>query len=118
MEFVAKVFDCAACVLQDDGGLVIGKLPARLGVDARKVEVGPHLLEQLVKVPFVVRRDGHGVGQLGDDVELLDRDLVNLVEHVDGRDVHAVALDHVDEVVGRSVALERDICAVDPILAC
>ena len=41
--------------------------------------------------------------QAGHHLQLLERDLVDLVDRVDGRDVDARALDDVDEVVDVAV---------------
>ena len=38
---------------------------------SHKPEVAPHLLQQVVKVPLVVSRDGHTVGDFVDDVQFL-----------------------------------------------
>jgi hypothetical protein len=54
----------------------------------------------------------HAVQQL----QLLQRDLVNLVAHVDGWDVHPVALDDVDQVLVRVVSLHADVRVVDAVL--
>ena len=53
---------------------------------------------------------------LVDDVELLDGQLVDLVQHVDAGDVPAIALDHVDELVDRGVASAEDVAAHDLVL--
>ena len=52
------------------------------------MQVVPDLLQQVVKVPAAVGRDGHAVRHLVDDVQLLHRDLVDLVEHVNAGDVN------------------------------
>eukprot|EP00053_Salpingoeca_punica_P020781 m.212348 g.212348 ORF g.212348 m.212348 type:complete len:417 (+) comp20083_c0_seq1:2736-3986(+) len=116
VQAVAKVLDAALAVAQHDGLFVIGQLTARLGVYSDKVEVAPHLLQEVVKVPLVVGRDGHAVRDLVDDVELLDGDLVDLVQDVDAGDVHAVALDDINKLVLGRVALERNVRIVDAVL--
>lgn len=83
---------------------------------SHELQVGPHLLEQVVKVPLVMGRHGNGVRDLVDDVELLDRDLIDLVETVDAGYVDAVALDDVDEVVYGGVASHQDVGVVDFVL--
>ena len=50
--------------------LVVRELALRLGVDSLEREVVPHLREQVVKVPFVVRRDRDCVRDFVDDIEL------------------------------------------------
>ena len=49
-------------------------------------------------------RDGNSVGDLADDVELLNADLINLVEDVDAGDVGPVPFNHVDQLVRGGVA--------------
>ncbi len=116
-------------------------------------EVVPHLLEEVVEVPFVVGGDGHAMRHLLDDVQLLAREhqgdastnekrasyraggrgggvseqsmqgcylngnLINLVEDIDGRDVHAVALDNVNQIVFGGVIAQADVGIVDAILS-
>ena len=49
-------------------------------------------------------RDRNSVGNLADDVELLNADLVDLVEDVDAGDVGPVPLNHIDQLVRSGVA--------------
>ncbi len=79
-------------------------------------EIVPHLFQQAVVVPLVVRGDGHAVGNLADDVQFLYADLIDLVQEVDAGDVRAVALYHVDEVVRRCIVFKGDVCAADAVL--
>jgi hypothetical protein len=85
-------------------------------VHSDEIEVLPDLSEQLVKVPLEMRRDWHPVRQLIKNVELLERDLIDLVQHVDARNVHAIALDDVDQLVDARVAPQADIGVVDLVL--
>lgn len=117
VQFVAEVFDAGAAAVEHNGRAVVGKLALRLRVDPHQVEIDPHHLQQIVEVPVVVGGDGHAVRNLVDHVQLLDADLIDLVEQVDARDVNPVALDDVDEVVGRRVVLEHDVRVVDLVLA-
>merc|ERR1711933_453923 len=55
------------------------------------------------------------MGDLRNDVELLDRDLVDLVHHVQAWAVLAGALDCVDDVIDRRVATDPYLCVGDPI---
>lgn len=59
---------------------------------AHKLQVVPHLLQQVIEVPAVVGWDGHAVGHFVDDVKLLDRDLVYFIEHINARDVDPVEI--------------------------
>ena len=46
----------------------------------------------------------------------LNRNLVDLVQQVDARDVGSVAFDDVDQVVGGGVVTKRDVGVVDLVL--
>lgn len=59
-------------------------------VHSDEVEVFPHFLQEVVKVPLVVGGDWHGVGYPVDDVQLLHGNLVYLVQDVDAGDVHPI----------------------------
>ena len=83
-----------------------------MSLHSDELQVGPHFLEQVIKVPLVVSRHGNGVRDLVDDVELLDRDLIDLVETVDARYVDSVAFDDVDQVVDSGVASVQDVGVV------
>lgn len=54
---------------------------------------------------------------LVNDVQLLDRNLIDLVETVDARNVDSIALDDVYQVVDGGVASHYDIGVVDSIFA-
>ena len=61
--------------------------------------------------------DGDSVRNLGDEIQLLDRDLINLVEDVQARHVNTVTLDHINQLINGGVTLERDIGVMDLVLA-
>lgn len=46
---------------------------ALLDLHSHKLEVSPHFFQQVVKVPLVVRADGHAVGNPVNNVELRRR---------------------------------------------
>ena len=64
-----------------------------------------------------MRGQGTAVGHAGEDIELLDGDLVNLVENVDAGDIDAVGLDHVDELVRVGVLAQDNVGVVDAVLS-
>lgn len=109
-----KVLHGALGRAQHDRRRVVGHLALGLGVDADEVELFPHSLHQLVNVPPVLRADGHRVGDAVEQVEFLDADAVNLVEHVNDRDVaSALGFEDIDQVVDGGVAPNGDICRAD-----
>lgn len=62
--------------------------PRAGSLHAHEVQVVPDLLQKVIEIPAVVRRDGHAVRDLVDDVQLLYGDLVNLVQHINAGDVN------------------------------
>jgi len=64
----------------------------------------------------VVRRDGHAVRDLVDDVQLLDGDLIDLVQQIDAGYVNAVAFDHIDQVVTGGIISQSNVRIVDLVL--
>ena len=61
-------------------------------------------------VPLVMGRDRNSVGNLADDVELLNADLVDLVEDVDAGDVGPVPLHHVNKFIRSSITPTNNTC--------
>lgn len=59
-------------------------------IHSAQVKVLPHFLEEAIIVPPVMCADGHAVRDARDDVELLDGDLINFVEHIKRRNVDSV----------------------------
>jgi hypothetical protein len=78
-------------------------------IHAKEVEVLPHLLEQIVQVPVEMGRNWDDVGSAREDIQRLDRDLVDLVEDVETGDVDAVPFDHIDQVVSSGVTVEGEV---------
>jgi len=65
------------------------------GVYSDEVQVLPDHVNQAVQIPLLVGAHGAVVRELGDDVQLLQRDLIDLVDDVDGRNVDPGALYHI-----------------------
>lgn len=62
----------------------------------------------------MLRADRHRVGNAVQEVKLLDADTVDLVEHIDNRDIAAaLGLEDVDQVVDGSVAPNCDVRRAD-----
>ncbi len=55
-----------------------------------EAQVFPHQVEQFIEIPFQVARDGDVVGDLVDDVELFQSQLIDLVERIDTRNVNSL----------------------------
>lgn len=81
-----------------------------------KSQVLPHQIQQIVKVPAMMRRHRNAMRNLVDHVQLLDTDLINLVQQIDARDVNAIALDHIDQIVRGGVEAQRDVRIVNLVL--
>mmetsp|Transcript_6266 Transcript_6266/g.17970 ORF Transcript_6266/g.17970 Transcript_6266/m.17970 type:complete len:274 (-) Transcript_6266:154-975(-) len=64
----------------------------------------------------MVGADGDVVRDLGNDVELFDGDLIDLVHHVQAGHVLPVALDDVDDVVDGRVAVDPHLSVHDSVL--
>ena len=90
----------------------------RLGIDSHKCQVVPHFLQEAVVVPLVMSRDGDGVGDLADYVELLDADLVDLIEDVDAGNVGSVPLHNVNEFVRSSITPRNKTIVYKPKIEC
>lgn len=113
-----KVFDRALVGAQHNGRRVVRQLALGLCVYPHQAQLLPHRLHQLVNVPTVLGADGHRVGDPVQQVQLLDRDRVDLVEHVDDGDIAAAArLEDVNQVVDGRVAADGDVGRVDAVLA-
>lgn len=78
---------------------------AHLGlcVYAQKVQVVPDHFHKPVQVPFLVGAHGAVMRQPRHDLQLFQCDLVNLVDHIDGRNVDAAALNDVHKLVNVAV---------------
>lgn len=107
---IAKVFDGALAAPENDRRTVVRWALPRLGVHTNQVEHLPHLFDELIiHVPPVLARNGDRVGNLVEQVELLNRDAVNLVKHVNRGHVDSVALNDVNQLLYRSVLAEGDV---------
>ena len=97
-------------------------------IHSNEVEVLPHFLQEVVKVPLVVGGDWNSVGNAINDIKLFYRDLVDFVENVYAGDVDPVGrvkvlltrvadsspvpLHHVNQVVRGGITAQCDICIV------
>lgn len=81
-----------------------------------EVKVDPGHVDQLIQIPLVVGGNGAAVREVGDDIQLLDGDLVNLVQGIDAGDVDPVSLDDINQVIGRGITAEHEIRIVNLVL--
>ena len=116
VDAVAELLDGGLFRVKDDGLVVVGDLAARLGVDAHHVALLPDLVGELVDVPVVARGDGAVVLHLVNNVQLFDRDGVDLVHDVQAGRVRALPVATVDEAVDRAVLAQDAVRADDAVL--
>ena len=62
----------------------------------------------------MVSGDGDSVGNLADDVQLLDADLVNLIEDVDAGNVGSVTLHHINKFIRCSITPVEKTIKLNP----
>merc|ERR1719323_2178626 len=96
VDLIAEVLHSALSIgrLKNDRLFIVGELALGLCIDSNQL---------------VMRGDGNTMGDLGDDLQLFNRDLVNFVQQVDARNVVPVPLHHVDEIIDSCVAAQGDI---------
>lgn len=88
-----------APVCREHHWLRVDLLSVRLREHADEVEVVPDARYEVIEVYVCLRGDAHRIRALRELLYLLSREQFALVHDVDRRYVHAVALEHVDEVV-------------------
>jgi len=101
---------------ENDWCTVIRNLTLRLCVNSNEIKVLPNLFDEFIKVPFEVSRYGDVVRDSVKDIKLRDGDLIDLVEHINARDIEAVAFNDIDEIISGGIATKGDICVGDLVL--
>ena len=100
-----EIFNSACVGSQHNRCSVVGCLSLRLSVDSPEVELIPHHLQQFINVPAVLGTDGAGVGNPVKQVQLFDRDRVNLVQRIYDRNIcPTLCLKNIDNVIDCGVA--------------
>ncbi len=110
------------------GGVGVWYCEMALVSKKKKNKINPHLLlspyfllfylfKQIVKVPPVMSRNRDGMRNFVDNVQLLNRDLINLVEDVDARNIDTIALDCINQVICSSIAAQRYISIVHTVFS-
>lgn len=113
-----KVLDATGVLPQNNRRVVIRGLAFRLRIDAPELKLFPHLLQQLVDIPAVLGADGTRVGDPVYQVELLDRNGVNLVKGIYYRDVApALRLQNIDQVIDLCITTNSNVSRRDLVLA-
>lgn len=99
------------CILSEHHRrVVVWRFALWLGVNPSKLELLPHLLKQLVDVPPVFRADRTSIRDTVDQIQLLDRNGVDLVQRIDdGNVAPALGFQNVDEVVNGGITSNRNI---------
>lgn len=105
-----EVLDCACIGAQHNRRRVIGCSTLGLGIDSAQPELIPHHLHQLINVPPVLRTDGTGVGNPVKQIQLFDRDGIDLVQGVnDGNVASALGFKDINQIIDSGVAPNGDI---------
>ena len=82
-----------------------------------QLQISPHLLQQIIKVPLVMGRHRYCVGNFINDVQFFNRDLIDFIQAVDARHIDTISLDNIDQIVHSGVTPNNDVGIVDLILA-
>lgn len=87
-----------------------------LGVHSDEVLVIPDRFQKLVEIPSEHTCNRHIVRNFVQDLQFFHADAVDLVQHVDARDVFPVAFNDVDKIVFSSITAQVDVCIEEPVL--
>lgn len=95
---------------------IVRDLSLRLRVNTNQVQILPNFFHKLVEVPFIFCGYGHIMRTLVNDIEFLNRNLIDLVKHIDAWDIDPVSLDYIDELIDSRVASKCKVGVRDLIL--
>ena len=95
---IAKVFDSASSSAQDNWRCIVRRRLARLRVYTYEIQLIPHPVDKLIDIEPHARGNRDRVGDLVQQVQLLNGNGVNLVQYVNARNVDTVALNDVNEL--------------------
>lgn len=112
---VTEIFHRASVTGNDDRSLVVRVLSFGFCVDSDQVQVLPHSVNQIVKVPAQISSYGDVMVDLIKNVELIECDGINFVESVKAGNVLSVALDNVNNIVFCGVTFYENIGVADPV---
>jgi len=116
VDFVAKVGDGGVEALHDHGFAVVGHFSLGFGVDSDEVESVPDHVLEAVEVPLLECTDRADVLGLAEQVQFLQTQPVHFVQHLQTRNLFAVALDGVNQTVHVETLLHERHVAVVPLL--
>mmetsp|Transcript_18055 Transcript_18055/g.33350 ORF Transcript_18055/g.33350 Transcript_18055/m.33350 type:complete len:223 (+) Transcript_18055:223-891(+) len=117
MDSITKVANSRGFVMKNYGCVVIWDLALRFCVNTNHFGIVPNVLQELVKVPLIFGTDRNVMRDLVKEVEFLNRDSINLVEHIDTRHVDNVSFDNIDEVIYGAVLTQYDVSVVNLVLS-
>ena len=80
-----------------------------LRVDTNQRKQFPHCLKQEIEIELHIAADDDCVGQAGQPVDFFDGHLIDLVVHIQTREIHAIGADHVDQFISSAIFSEEDL---------
>ncbi|KAH3666453.1 hypothetical protein OGAPHI_003449 [Ogataea philodendri] len=110
VDLVTEILNRTLTRPQNNRVAEVRQLALRLRVHSHQLQSVPHHLQQLVQVPSTSRGNWNGIWNSVQQVQLLDRKGVDLVQNIDRRNVSSVAdLNHVDQIVHSGITPELDV---------
>jgi len=116
MNLVTKVFDFGMQSRQYYRWGIIRISSFWFGIDSDKVKIFPHSINQLIKVPPKLTRNGHVMLNLIQNIQLIQSQCINLIQRVQTGNVLSVSFDDIDDVIFSSIAFQADVSIVNSVL--
>mmetsp|Transcript_24820 Transcript_24820/g.42020 ORF Transcript_24820/g.42020 Transcript_24820/m.42020 type:complete len:208 (-) Transcript_24820:596-1219(-) len=116
VQSVAKVFNGRGRIVQHHRRAIVRNLSLGLGIDSHHASLLPNVLHQFLKIPAVMSRDWYVMGHLINDVKLLYRQLIDLVQHVEGWDIATISFQHINKLINSGITPANDVGTHNAVL--
>lgn len=117
MKPITKILYSRCMRMQNNWGAIIRNLSLWFRVDTDHLSVVPNRFHQLVQIPLVCSADGDMMRHLIDDVEFLNRQLIDFIQNINAGNISSISFDDVDQLINGGVTATNNICAHDAILS-
>ncbi len=117
MDFVTKIFDWAMFSGHNNRHIIIRVFSFGLGINSNQIQILPHSINQVIKIPSKVSCDWNVVRNLIQNVKLIKCNGIDFVQSVKTWNIFTIAFYNIDDIVFCSITLNTKVSIVYTIFS-
>ncbi len=116
MNSTTKAFNFGEFPGQDNGRIIIGISSFGLSINPNQIQIFPHPINKLIKIPSQITSNGHIMFNLIKNSKFIQCKSINLIQSIQTRNILSITFNNINNIILSSITLYTNVTVVHFVL--